>query len=80
MITLTNLTTEQCSMLDQIWEFDCKSELAAWVAHLPYEQQQMATTLYLMCVQEALEQQLQAMDQYPDAEAMLDHLKRDYLS
>lgn len=80
MITLTNLTTEQCSMMDRLWEFDSKSELAAWVAQLPNNQQQMANTLYQMCIFEALEQNLQAMDRYPDAEAMLDRLKRDYLS
>ena len=64
MITLNDLTTAQVAMCERVWACKEKQDFMLLVAQLTEEDRQMATTL---------------MERYPDAEAMLDRLKKDYL-
>ena len=79
MITLTDLTTAQVAMCERVWACKEKQDFMLLVAQLTEEDRQMATTLMELMVQEAYEEELELMERYPDAEAMLDRLKKDYL-
>lgn len=79
MITLNDLTTAQVAMCERVWACKEKQDFMLLVAQLTEEDRQMATTLMELMVQEAYEEELELMERYPDAEAMLDRLKKDYL-
>jgi flagellar biosynthesis/type III secretory pathway chaperone len=79
MITLTDLTTAQAAMCERLWACKEKQDFTRLVSQLTEEDRQMATTLTEIMIQETYEEELELMERYPDAEAMLDRLKKDYL-
>lgn len=79
MITLNDLTTAQVAMCERVWACKEKQDFNRLVARLTEEDRQMATTLMEIMVQECAEEELELLERYPDAEAMLDRLKKDYL-
>lgn len=79
MITLTDLTTAQAAMCERLWACKEKQDFMLLVSQLTEEDRQMATTLTEIMIQETYEEELELMERYPDAEAMLDRLKKDYL-
>jgi hypothetical protein len=79
MITLNDLTTAQAAMCERVWACKEKQDFTRLVNRLTEEDRQMAITLMEIMVQECAEEELELLERYPDAEAMLDRLKKDYL-
>lgn len=79
MLTLTDLTTAQVAMCERLWACKEKQDFTRLVSQLTEADRQMADTLTEIMVQECAEEELELLERYPDAEAMLDRLKKDYL-
>ena len=79
MITLTGLTDRQTQLCDMLWACDTQAEVNELLDELYEPERTEARTLQEMMMQEAAEEELSLMERYPDAEAMLDRLKKDYL-
>jgi hypothetical protein len=78
-MTITGLTPRQVKLLEQIWNMDTMEELQELKNGVSLGELREIDTLITMMIQEAHEEQLDLMDRYPDAEAMLARLKKDYL-
>ena len=76
---LEGLTAEQVEMMDKLWSLDTMEEVQEFRSSLPRFRQQQIDTLMEMVMQEVKEEELSLLDRYPDAEAMLERLKKDYL-
>lgn len=79
MITLNDLTTAQAAMCERVWACKTMRAFERLCDQLKEEDRRMAITLMELMLQETVEEQLELMERYPDAEAMLDRLKKDYL-
>lgn len=55
-MTIDGLTTEQCKMLDIMWEKETSDELFEWFQSLSEEQFHMAMTLHQMLTHEIHEE------------------------
>ena len=58
-MTIDGLTTEQCKMLDIMWNLDTCEELYNFFQTLDEDEYRMAVTLQEMLIQEAEEEQLE---------------------
>ena len=76
---IENLNAQQVEMLNKIWSIDTQDELWQFRSTLPRFRQQELDTLVELCIQEVKEQDIDLMDRYPEAEEMLERLKKDYL-
>ena len=56
---IDGLTTEQCKMLDVMWEKDTQEELVSWFQSLSENELEMALTLHDMLMQEVAEEQVE---------------------
>ena len=79
MITLTNLTDRQTQLCDMLWACDTDEDILELALALPVVEREQLAVLQEMMLQEAAEEELSLMERYPDAEAMLEILKKDYL-
>ena len=79
MITLNDLTTAQVEMCERVWACKTMEAFQELLGKLKTTDRQMAMTLMEIMLQETVEEELELMERYPDAEAMLDRLKKDYL-
>ena len=79
MITLTGLTDRQTQLCDMLWACDTDEDILELALALPPVEREQLAVLQEMMMQEAAEEELSLMERYPDAEAMLDRLKKDYL-
>ena len=79
MITLTGLTDRQTQLCDMLWACDTQDDILELALALPPVEREQLAVLQEMMMQEAAEEELSLMERYPDAEAMLDRLKKDYL-
>jgi flagellar biosynthesis/type III secretory pathway chaperone len=79
MITLNDLTPAQVAMCERVWACKEKQDFTQLVNQLTEEDRRMAVTLMEIMIQETYEEELELLERYPDAEAMLDRLKKDYL-
>lgn len=79
MITITDLTPAQVAMCERVWACKEMRDFERLCDRLAEEDKRMAITLMELMLQESVEEELELMDRYPDAEAMLDRLKKDYL-
>lgn len=79
MITLTDLTTAQVAMCERVWACKEMRDFDRLCDQLTEKDKQMAITLMEIMLQECAEEELELLERYPDAEAMLDRLKKDYL-
>ena len=79
MITLTGLTDRQTQLCDMLWACDTQDDILELALALPAVEREQLAVLQEMMMQEAAEEELSLMERYPDAEAMLDRLKKDYL-
>lgn len=68
---IDNLTSEQISMCDVIWNIKDKYEFRKVSSTWSSSKMNMALTLIQLMIQEELEQEIQAMDSYPLAEEMI---------
>jgi hypothetical protein len=76
---LEGLTKQQVKICDALWSCDTDEAVTAYVRSLPQRLQREAQVLMDMMILEAIDEQVETMSQYPDAEAMLERLKKDYL-
>ena len=76
---IEDLNAQQVEMLNKIWSIDTQDELWEFRSTLPRFRQQELDTLVELCIQEVKEQEIDLMDRYPEAEEMLERLKKDYL-
>ena len=79
MITLTGLTDRQTQLCDMLWACDTQEDILELALALPPVEREQLAVLQDMMLQEAAEEELSLMERYPDAEAMLERLKKDYL-
>ena len=56
---IDGLTTQQCKMLDIMWEKDTQEELVSWFQSLTENELEMALTLHDMLMQEVAEEQVE---------------------
>lgn len=56
---IDGLTTEQCSMLDTMWEKDTHEELTDWFQTLSTEKYHMALTLFDIMLHEIIEPEVE---------------------
>jgi ABC-type lipoprotein export system ATPase subunit len=61
-MTIDGLTTEQCKMLDIMWEKETCDELFEWFQSLSEEKFHMAMTLHNMMLQEVCEDMVKVED------------------
>jgi hypothetical protein len=74
-IQLYGLTTEQVEMCERLWSLETEEDLDRYLARLDAAAKRMASTLIDLMIQESAEEQLEAMDRYPDAEMLLSKIK-----
>ena len=79
MITLTGLTDRQTQLCDMLWACDTQEDILELALALPPVEREQLAVLQEMMIQESVEEELSLMERYPDAEAMLERLKKDYL-
>ena len=79
MITLTGLTDRQTQLCDMLWACDTQEDIIELALALPPVEREQLAVLQEMMIQESVEEELSLMERYPDAEAMLERLKKDYL-
>lgn len=78
-ISLDGLTKRQVELCDMLWKCDTDSEVLDLAMTLPSDEAYELAILQELICQEAMEEQISLMDRYPDAEAMIERLKKDYL-
>jgi len=78
-MTITGLTDRQVQICDMLWACDTQEDVAELMSILPAVEAQQAETLMQIMIMEDREQELSLMERYPDAEAMIERLKKDYL-
>lgn len=71
MIRLEGLTRHQVQLCDQLWECESESDIQELIRELSAEDARELATLQTMILQEAMEEQLEQMQYYPDAEAVV---------
>lgn len=77
MITIHGLNKQQIKMCEQIWQFEQWSDLQRWIQGMPNQSQAcMAKVLVELMQQEAAEQRIQSMNDYPDADQLFDKIKK----
>jgi len=73
---IEGLTEEQCKMLDKLWSMDTVEEVNEFRNTLPRFRQQQIDTLMELVIHEMKEKELSLMERYPEAEEMLERLKK----
>ena len=70
-VTLTNLTSEQCDLLDQMWEIDSRDDLDEWKEQLSLRQRQIVDSLILVLLLEHLDKVIDQDKEYADAKEVI---------
>lgn len=68
---LQDVTAEDCRILDAMWALDTKEELNVYLASLSQSDFLRAITLIELVRLSAIDDEVNAMQTYPEAEAML---------
>lgn len=68
---LQGLTEEDVKILDAMWAIDSSEELQSYLNSLPSRKLQKALTLLEMVKLSSIDDVVEAMDTYPEAEMML---------
>ena len=76
---IEGLTNRQVELCDALWDCETMDEVETMLYTLTPSERMQAETLMQIMVMEEQEEQLELMDRYPDAEAMIERLKKDYL-
>ena len=76
---IRGLTDRQVELCDMLWACDTQEDVAELMEMLYEPERTQAKTLMQIMLMEEVEEELSLMERYPDAEAMLDRLKKDYL-
>lgn len=75
MITLNDLTTAQVEMCERVWACKEMREFERLCDQLKEEDKRMAITLMELMLQESVEEELESMTSYPDAERLIARAK-----
>ena len=76
---IRGLTDRQVELCDMLWACDTQEDVAELMEMLYEPERTQAKTLMQIMLMEEVEEELSLMERYPEAEAMLDRLKKDYL-
>ena len=68
---LNGLTMEQCELLDQMWALDSLEELRAFIESQEPSVQREIMTLRELLILGSIDDEIDEMKTYPDAEQML---------
>ena len=75
MITLNDLTTAQVEMCERVWACKTMEAFQELLGKLKTTDRQMAMTLMEIMLQESVEEELEQMQRYPDAERLIARAK-----
>jgi hypothetical protein len=68
---LEGLTKQQVQICDALWACDTNEAVTAYVRSLPKRLQHEAAVLVDMMILEAIDEQVEEMSSYPDAERLI---------
>ena len=74
MITLDGLSKAQVAMCDLLWDIDDINEMELFLDTLDAANKKMAMTLIQMIVLADIDQQVNSMEEYPDARQLLNSI------
>lgn len=72
---IDNLTTYQVELLDAMWACDTMEEYDAFYATLDEEDQLLADNLQRLVIMEALDEDMAAQTDFPEANKLLDQFR-----
>ena len=75
-MNIDGLTEEDVEILDEMWAIDSREELQFYLNGLSSRKRQKAITLLEMVTLSAIDDNVKAMDKYPEAEMMLKSIMR----
>lgn len=75
-MTIDGLTEEDVVILDEMWAIDSREELKLYLNGLSSRKRQKAITLLEMVTLSSIDDNVNAMDKYPEAEMMLKSIMR----
>ena len=73
---LEGLTKQQVQICDALWACDTNEAVTAYIRSLPRRLQHEAAVLVDMMILEAIDEQVEEMSSYPDAERLISLAKR----
>jgi hypothetical protein len=73
---LEGLTAQQVRICDALWACDTNEAVTAYIRSLPRRLQHEAAVLVDMMILEAIDEQVEEMSSYPDAERLISRAKR----
>jgi len=76
---IDGLNTKQVELCNQLWACDTMETVKLLMQTLTPAERATAETLMQIMIMDSREEELSLMERYPDAEAMLERLKKDYL-
>jgi hypothetical protein len=68
---IEGLTEQQVKICNRLWACDTNEEVTAYVRSLPRRLQQEAAVLVDIMILEAIDEQVEEMERYPDAERLI---------
>jgi predicted DNA-binding protein len=72
---LEGLTAQQVKICNRLWDCNTNEEVAEYVRRLPQRLQQEAQVLIDLMILEAIDEQVESMEEYPAAEQLMSRLK-----
>lgn len=72
---IEGLTPLQCEIADVLWALGTVDDCQRWLKTLPLALYQEALVVMELMIHEALEESIQEMDYYPDAEAIIEKMR-----
>lgn len=75
---IDGLTERQVQLCDMLWACDTVDDVEELMNLLYEPERTQAQTLMQIMIMDSREEELSLMERYPDAEAMLEKLKKDY--
>lgn len=70
-VTITNLTSEQCFLLDQMWEIESRDELDDWKENLSLRQRQIVDSLIVVLLLEHMDKIIDQDKEYIEAKEVI---------
>jgi len=71
---IDGLNKKQIKLLDYMWKIPTREELDQWLAELPDEDFRTCTLLLKMVMLEAIDEEVNSMDRFPEAIIALDKI------
>ena len=73
---IEGLTKQQVQICDALWACDTDDDMLIYIRSLPKRLQQEAAVLVDMMILEAIDEQVESMERYPDAEKLIARAKK----